>query len=511
MVEVAVPSKQPSWQPKISKASRDHQPHHHTHPSLRRPPPLRESSSPTTRKQKKTHLHPRRRGAPQKNSPLFPHAPVAPRRPARRRDHPFHRRIRGFNLPQLPVRSQRPGGRGLWAGMVGDLSSLLAAASSASPVVLVPSKELHGVHLPMPLQGKRPPLQPQDAAVHIEAAAAAAAAFQGQVMVPGHAHAGAPAAFQAFAVPDMAALIDVQADSHPDSVQLSLGIAEQCSRQEKILKFLRSGSDVKELDYLPENQLVIPDPLVEFFQSHGSALTIDQNGRILFNGNGDDMRYLLSIVLAFNMSKRETSSCKTAYLVPYFERKRRSRASSHASNSKLASTAVDASKSTANGKSKSSSKKKQKSKNIKERDLYPKNYFHASEAFLSMLLDKDNSSSTIHSLKKAGPEISELLTKCSIGIAGTGLAVLLSVVCKMATGMKSPIAATRLVNTGVGLGLFWLSWAVNGLRDTITSIFRSPGDMNLKDEEVAVRIQKSMNDILFRAITILAITAFKFA
>jgi hypothetical protein len=63
----------------------------------------------------------------------------------------------------------------------------------------------------MPLQGKRPPLQPQDAAVHIEAAAAAAAAaFQGQVMVPGHAHAGAPAAFQAFAVPDMAALIDVQ-------------------------------------------------------------------------------------------------------------------------------------------------------------------------------------------------------------------------------------------------------------------------------------------------------------
>jgi hypothetical protein len=192
-------------------------------------------------------------------------------------------------------------------------------------------------------------------------------------------------------------------------------------------------------------------------------------------------------------------------------RKRRSRASSHASNSKLASTAVDASKSTANGKSKSSSRKKQKSKNIKERDLYPKNYFHASEAFLSMLLDKDNSSSTIHSLKKAGPEISELLTKCSIGIAGTGLAVLLSVVCKMATGMKSPIAATRLVNTGVGLGLFWLSWAVNGLRDTITSIFRSPGDMNLKDEEVAVRIQKSMNDILFRAITILAITAFKFA
>ncbi|XP_006654982.2 uncharacterized protein LOC102710786 isoform X2 [Oryza brachyantha] len=432
--------------------------------------------------------------------------------------------------------------------MVGELSSLLAA----SPVVLAPSKDLHGV---LPLQAKRPP---QDAAAvhlcahHLDAAAA-------MVMVPAHP--------QAFAMPDMAALIDVQ-DSHPDSVQLGLGITEQCARQEKILRFLRSGSDVKELDvsllaeltghqtmpinlgtqpyipddkisalpismanqpyipddklsicefgldepqqYLPENQLVIPDPLVEFFQSHGSALTIDQNGRVLFNGNGDEMRYLLSIVLDFNMHKRETSSCKSAYLVPYFDRKRRSRGNNQASDSNLASMAVDA-KSTASMKSKSLSKKKQKNKNIKERDLYQKNYFHASEAVLSILLDKEMSSSTINSLKKAGPEISELLTQCSIGIAGTGLAVLLSVVCKMAIGMKSPIAATRLVNTGVGLGLFWLSWAVNGLRDTITGIFRSPSDMNLKDEEVAVRIQKSMNDIFFRAVTILAITAFKFA
>ena len=61
-------------------------------------------------------------------------------------------------------------------------------------------------------------------------------------------------------------------------------------------------------------------------------------------------------------------------------------------------------------KSKSSSKKKQRGKNIKERELYQRNYIHASEAFLSILLDKDKSSSTILSLKKAGPEITELLT-----------------------------------------------------------------------------------------------------
>jgi hypothetical protein len=155
-------------------------------------------------------------------------------------------------------------------------------------------------------------------------------------------------------------------DSYPDSVRLSLGIAEQCARQEeKILKFLMSvlsGPDVKELDesllaeftgqqtlsinlgnqpyipddklticefgleldepqqYLPEKQLVIPDPLLDFVQSYGSALTIDQNGRILLAGHGDEMRELLSLFLEFNMSKRETSGCKTAFLVPYFAR-----------------------------------------------------------------------------------------------------------------------------------------------------------------------------------------------
>jgi hypothetical protein len=162
-------------------------------------------------------------------------------------------------------------------------------------------------------------------------------------------------------------------------------------------------------------------------------------------------------------------------------------------------------------KSKSSLKKKQKGKNIKERDLYQKNYVHASEAFLSILLDKDKSSSTILSLKKAGPEITELLTQCSITIAGTGLAIILSVVCKMTTGMRTPYAYTRLLSTSVGIGLFWLSWSVNGLRDTIASIFRSPSTMNLDEDEVAVRIQKNKNEIVFKAVTLLAITALKLA
>jgi len=260
--------------------------------------------------------------------------------------------------------------------------------------------------------------------------------------------------------------------------------------------------------YLPENQLIIPDPLLEFAQSIGSALAIDENGWVIFTGNGDEMRDLLSVFLEFNVPKREPRGCKAAYLVPYFDRKRGRNSSQ--SNSKLANTAVDASKSTANVKAKSPSKKKQKGKTVNEHDMYQKNYFHASEAILSILLDKNRNSSTMVSLKKAAPEVSELLTQCSIGIAGAGLAVLLSVVCKIAIGGRTPFAATRLLNTGVGFGLFWLSCAVNGLRDTITSIFRGPTDANM-EEEAAVRIQRSVNDILFRAVSLLAVTALKFA
>ncbi|XP_047096345.1 uncharacterized protein LOC124708716 [Lolium rigidum] len=426
--------------------------------------------------------------------------------------------------------------------MVGDLS--LLASASASPVILAPAnaKDLHAT-LPFPPK-IRPPQQ------HLLEAAYQAQQqqpLQHMMAVPGlatQASAAAAAAYQAF---DRAALIDVQ-DTHPDSIQLSLGIAEQCARQEKILKFLMSGSDVNELDasilaeltgpqnlpmnmgsqpyipddkltiyefaleepqqYLPENQLIIPDPLLEFAQSHGSALAIDENGRIIFTGSGDEMRDLLSVFLEFNVPKPEPRGCKDAYLVPYFDRKRGRNSSQ--SNSNLASTAIDASKSTTNVKAKSQSKKKQKGKNINERDMLQKNYFQASEAILSILLDKNKDSLSILSLKKAGPEISELLTQCSIAIAGTGLAVLLSVVCKIAIGGRTPFAATRLLNTGVGFGLFWLSCAVNNLRDTITSIFRGPTDTSMEDE-AAVRIQRSVNDILFRAVTLLAVTALKFA
>jgi hypothetical protein len=62
-----------------------------------------------------------------------------------------------------------------------------------------------------------------------------------------------------------------------------------------------------------EKQLVIPDSLLNFVQSHCSDVTINnQNGHDLFAGNGGEMRDLPSIFVEFNVSKRETSSYKTA-------------------------------------------------------------------------------------------------------------------------------------------------------------------------------------------------------
>lgn len=111
-----------------------------------------------------------------------------------------------------------------------------------------------------------------------------------------------------------------------------------------------------------------------------------------------------------------------------------------------------------------------------------------------------------------GPEIAHILTSFSIGIAGTGLAVLLSVACKMTgPGMRVPLSTTRVFNTGFGLGLFWLSWAVNGLRDAIVQVIRGSNKLKIKDEEMALKVERSMRDVLVRAGTLVALAALRFA
>ncbi|KAG6518253.1 hypothetical protein ZIOFF_021657 [Zingiber officinale] len=322
-------------------------------------------------------------------------------------------------------------------------------------------------------------------------------------------------------------LMDVQ-DSHTNSVLFSLGIAEKCIRNEKIMELLRSRSkftEGKDLDvsllsevmglhdvaidmlsprhvlmddkfslYNAEmndqdhplhilKQIYAPEFQLDFGRNLSDTLYYreDQDGQLLFPDNPAKIEDLLSIVSKFNLPKRSPIGSKKSLLVPYFT-----------------SSEVP--------KQKPMSKKKKRST---ERDLYQRNSFHAFESLLSVLLNGSCSTSLV-SLKKSGPEISQVLTKISAAIAGTGLAIIFSVAYTVACG-RVALGASRVLSTGCGLGLFWLSWAINGLRDTLVYLSKSSGKSNLKEEEVASMVKRSMNEILFRTMALVAVTALKFA
>ncbi|XP_020699409.1 uncharacterized protein LOC110111750 [Dendrobium catenatum] len=152
-------------------------------------------------------------------------------------------------------------------------------------------------------------------------------------------------------------LIDMQ-DAHPDSV-LSFGIAEQCTRHEKILKFLFSGTSEEDnidtsllsnlmglrtvaidnydmfslygvgahdLDHILHSarHFHIPKPLLEFISdsSNVTNVTVHPNGHMLLSGGVPEIKDLLSVAAEFNMLKSFTTSNKQSMVVPYFTRSR---------------------------------------------------------------------------------------------------------------------------------------------------------------------------------------------
>ncbi|RYR71852.1 hypothetical protein Ahy_A02g006061 isoform D [Arachis hypogaea] len=143
--------------------------------------------------------------------------------------------------------------------------------------------------------------------------------------------------------------------------------------------------------------------------------------------------------------------------------------------------------------------KKKNKKVATERDLYKKNYLHAQHRKTAIL-----------SLKKSCPELPHLLTQFSVGITGTDLAVLLSVICKLACG-RVPFCTSKLLNTGFGFGLVWLSWAVSKLRDTIINISKHAGKLGLKDEGAIRKVDKSVKEVCFRAVVLLALAVLRLA
>lgn len=126
------------------------------------------------------------------------------------------------------------------------------------------------------------------------------------------------------------------------------------------------------------------------------------------------------------------------------------------------------------------------------------------------MVNKKHGKTTILSLKKSGPELPDLLNQFSAGIAGTGLAVIFSVVCKLACG-RVPFCASKLLNTGLGVGLVWLSWAVNKLRNTIVYVGKNAGKLDKNEVEMMERVDNSVKHIYFRAATIMAIAVLRLA
>ena len=163
------------------------------------------------------------------------------------------------------------------------------------------------------------------------------------------------------------------------------------------------------------------------------------------------------------------------------------------------------------GKSKTVQKKKQNKNRNSER--LSKNYFYACDCLFNTYLDQTGNRMTILSLKESGPVLTQLLSQLSAGIVGTGLAVLISVACKAMNGNIAPLTSAKLLNVTFGFGLFWLSSAVNSLRDTIYRFSKRSARAKRPNEEAAAAVEnvrRSMNEILFRFVALMVVGVISF-
>ncbi|KAF7818286.1 uncharacterized protein G2W53_023741 [Senna tora] len=334
-------------------------------------------------------------------------------------------------------------------------------------------------------------------------------------------------------------LHDVQATC-PDAVLFGFGIVERCTKHNKILQFLMSGaaeaemgevpslvSDSMDLQLLgtdvpqralstsliyPNSQFDIQRFLLDFVGDSAlrSNIIVHPDGIVTFLGTGSEMKDFLSIVAESYLSKKSHWGEKRSVLVPHFSRVdiNEAEAISHSSTLNSQSTLTAPLKSPKKVKVKPSRKKK---KVGGERDLYKKNYFHACESLMSLIVEtRQRRKTVIPSLKKSGPELTELLTQFSAGIAGTGLAILLSVIWNVAC-RSVPFCASKFLNTGFGFGLVWLSWAVSKLRNTIFGISKNAGKLGLKDEEIIGKLDKNLREIYFSGAALLAVAVLRFS
>jgi hypothetical protein len=247
-------------------------------------------------------------------------------------------------------------------------------------------------------------------------------------------------------------------------------------------------------------------PLVDFLgeMALDSKIIYHPDGRVLFTGSKTEMKDFLSVVAEFYLSKNSNTGRRQSMVVTYFGWKRCKESSVN-----LEAAMVAPLKSAE--KTKKSRKKKDCKKAGKESDTYKRNNIHACEDLLSLMLNKgQNRKTAVLSLKKSGPELPQLLNQFSATIAGTGFAVLFSVLCKLAFG-RVTFSSSRLLSTGMGVGLVWLSWAVNKLRDTVVHISKNARKLGLKEDEMMSEVDRSVKSIYMGAAGFLALVVLRLA
>ncbi|KAG7011207.1 hypothetical protein SDJN02_26110 [Cucurbita argyrosperma subsp. argyrosperma] len=306
-------------------------------------------------------------------------------------------------------------------------------------------------------------------------------------------------------------MIDTQ-DNRGGSLIFSSRFEEEFKRGLQELKTQHCRGPVATSLIFPSCEFDAPEPIMDFVGEliRSSKITIHPDGQILLTETGTKIKDLLSVVAEFYLSKNSLSWSRQSILVPKYDRLNGG-VGSHIYDSpvKLHATTIAPMKSPDIIKVKPSPKRRRSKKVGHERDLYKKNYVHACESLLSYVFNKQqHGRRAIQSLKNSGREVPQFLTEFSVGIAGAGLVVLFSVMYEIACG-SVPFCSSKLLTTGFGLGLVWLSCGVNKLRDTIMCISRKAAKVSLKDDEMIRRVDKSLNDIFFRAATLMMVAILK--
>ncbi|KAI3875347.1 hypothetical protein MKX03_027441 [Papaver bracteatum] len=368
--------------------------------------------------------------------------------------------------------------------------------------------------------------------------------------------------------PAMRRPVPVDVRRQESAALFNYGIAEQCTKHEKISQLFMSGSsaaaregvnspfayhlmsrlqalpicmhpqpltfladevsvdDVGAVDQFhpsliyPESKLYAPNPgLLDFVGdlSSDSRISMHPDGRVLFSGSGVETKDLMSIIAEFNLSSTSTKRRELPFLVPHFTRVlnmgEAARTNVCESPLKLEAVMVAPAKIPKRTKIKQSPTTRRNNRKAgKEGDIrHIRNDLQACESLLSLILGKRQGKTAIQSLKNSAPELSQLLTQFSASIAGTGLVVLLYVVFKVFLG-RLPFCTSKMLNTGFGFGLVWLSWAVNQLRESVISISKNPNNkFGLQDVNLMKKVDRSVNEIFFRAAMVMAVAVLKIA